>query len=66
MYFQGFLNIDEEVWPLIVRPLGFDSGIRTMERNIEGVVRKVARLLVEGKAQSFHVTSQNVKEFLPQ
>lgn len=62
---EGGLVIDEEVWPLIVRPLGFDSGIRTLERNIEGVARKVARLIVEGKAQSFHITPQNVKEFLP-
>ena len=60
------LIIDDDVWANIVRPLGYDAGIRTLERNIDGVVRKVARILVEGKAQSVHVTSQNVKEFLPQ
>ena len=63
---QGALTIDESVWPNIVRPLGYDAGIRTLERNIDGVVRKVARLLVEGKAQSVHVTSENVKTFMPQ
>jgi len=46
-------------------PLGYDAGIRTMERTIEGVVRKVARLIVEGKGTSFTVTLQNIKEFLP-
>lgn len=62
----GSLMIDDDVWANIVRPLGYDAGIRTLERNIDGVVRKVARMLVEGKAQSVHVTSQNVKTFLPQ
>lgn len=60
------LKIDEEVWANIVRPLGYDAGIRTLERNIDGVVRKVARMMVEGQAQNVHITSQNVKTFLPQ
>lgn len=63
---QGSLVIDPDVWANIVRPLGYDAGIRTLERNIDGVVRKVARIIVEGKAQSAHITSANVKEFLPQ
>ncbi len=60
------LTIDEEVWINIVRPLGFDAGIRTLERTISGITRKVARLIVEGKAQKFQITPKNVKEFLPQ
>lgn len=63
---DGSLTIDEEVWTNVVRPLGYDAGIRTLERNIDGVVRKIAKLMVEGKGNSFHITSQNVKEFLPQ
>ncbi|MBI3380004.1 AAA family ATPase [Candidatus Gottesmanbacteria bacterium] len=59
------LQIDDNVWPQIVRPLGFDSGIRTLERTINGVCRKVARMIVEGKGQSFHITVENVKQFLP-
>jgi ATP-dependent Lon protease len=62
----GALTIDDDVWANIVRPLGYDAGIRTLERNIDGVVRKVAKMLVEGKAENVRVTSQNVKEFLPQ
>ena len=57
--------IDEAVWPAIIRPLGFDSGIRSLERTIEGMCRKVARMIVEGRAQSVTITAQNVKEFLP-
>ena len=63
---EGALTIDPDVWANIVRPLGYDAGIRTLERTIEGLVRKVARAIVEGKGTSFHITAQNVKEFLPQ
>lgn len=59
------LNINESVWPTIIRPLGYDSGIRSLERAIEGVCRKVARMIVEGKTQTVNVNSGNVKEFLP-
>lgn len=58
------LVIDELVWPTIIRPLGFDSGIRSLERAIEGVCRKAARMIVEGKVQIVNVTPENVKEFL--
>jgi len=58
------LIIDGSVWPTIIRPLGFDSGIRSLQRAIEGVCRKAARMIVEGKAQTVNVNSQNVKEFL--
>lgn len=60
------LKIDDDVWANVVRPLGYDAGIRTLERNIDGVVRKVARMIVEGQAKEVHVTSANVKTFLPQ
>lgn len=60
------LKIDDDVWANIVRPLGYDAGIRTLERNIDGVVRKIAKQMVEGKSQGVHISSQNVKEFLPQ
>src|SRR3989344_5531301 len=59
------LQMDDDVWAHVVRPLGFDSGMRTLERTIEGIVRKVARQVVEGKGNSFKITTQNVREFLP-
>ena len=62
---DGQLYLDDAVWPTIIRPLGFDSGIRSLQRAIEGICRKVARMIVEGKAQSVTITEQNVKEFLP-
>ncbi len=60
------LTFDENVWPQIVRPLGFDAGIRTLERTIDGVVRKVAREIVEGKVQSVKLSPLNAKQYLPQ
>lgn len=59
------ITIDDEVWANITRPLGYDAGIRTLNRNIEGITRKVAQMIVEGKLQSIHLTKDNVKEFLP-
>lgn len=59
------LKIDDEVWAHIVRPLGFDAGMRTLERTIQAVVRKTARMIVEGKGKAFRVTTQNVRDFLP-
>jgi ATP-dependent Lon protease len=63
---ESQLIIDESLWPAIVRPLGFDSGIRTLERTINGICRKAARILVEQKVPSVTITGANVKEFIPQ
>jgi ATP-dependent Lon protease len=46
--------------------LGFDAGIRTLERIIDGIVRKVAREIVEGKTNGVKLTPENVKQYLPQ
>lgn len=59
------IAVDQNVWPKIVRPLGFDSGVRTLERTINGICRKVARQLVEGKGNKFHITEENIADFLP-
>lgn len=61
---ENQLYIDENLWATIMRPLGFDSGIRSLHRTIEGMCRKAARLIVEGKAQIVAINPQNVKEFL--
>lgn len=63
---QGVLSIDDSVWPQIVRPLGYDAGIRTLERTINGIVRKVAKEIVEGKGKTFYLTQENIKDYLPQ
>ncbi len=58
------LTIDSSLWPQIVRPLGFDAGIRTLERTIQTIARKVAREIVEGKTQAVHLTADNFKQYI--
>lgn len=62
---EDSIVIDDSVWPKVVRPLGFDAGIRTLERTIQGLVRKVARMVVSKEGEKFHITDTNVKQFLP-
>jgi len=59
------LTIEESLWPKIVRPLGYDSGIRTLERTIKGICQIIAKLVVEGKGNHFYLTEDNIKQFLP-
>ena len=57
---------DEEVWPLIVRPFGFDAGMRQLERNLNQVVRKVAKRILVENVPTYKVTPTNFREFFPQ
>lgn len=62
------LIIDDALWPSIIRPLGYDSGIRSLERTIETMTRRIAKMVVEGKMAknaAFAINSQNLKQFLP-
>lgn len=61
---KGDLVIDEATWPQILRPLGFDSGIRSLFRSLQAISRKVARKKVEGEAGPFRVTNENLGEYL--
>lgn len=58
------LIIDEAAWPQILRPLGFDSGIRSLSRSLQAICRKVARRKVEGNVGPFKITVENLGEYL--
>ncbi|MDP1722834.1 MAG: AAA family ATPase [Candidatus Gottesmanbacteria bacterium] len=58
------LTIDEDLWPKLVRPLGYDAGIRSLERTMNALCRKVARMIVEGKGNSYHISKENMKEYM--
>lgn len=58
--------LKDEVWPAIVRPLGYDMGIRTLQRTLEGAVRKAARIIVEKGYNEVIINQDNRKIFLPQ
>ncbi len=59
------LQIDPNLWPNIVRPFGFDSGIRSLGRTLDAICRKVAKEIVEGKVQDVYINEQNLKSYLP-
>lgn len=60
------LEIQSDVWPQIVRPLGFDAGIRQLERNLTSLCRHAARQIVEGTVDKVVVTLGNVKTYMPE
>src|SRR3989338_5317017 len=62
---QNSQFLEDDVWPQIVRPLGFDAGMRTLERTLNNICRKVAKLKVESKLESLTLTAQNLKDYLP-
>ncbi len=60
------IKIADNMWPQVVRPLGFDAGVRTLQRNIEGMCRKAAKIILEGKVKQIIVDESNIKTYLPQ
>ena len=56
--------IDETTWPQIIRPLGYDAGIRSLERTLQGICRKLARKMVEGETGSIKINTENLGEYL--
>lgn len=60
------LQIQDSVWEQIVRPLGFDAGMRTLDRTISAICRKVAKARVEGKlSENLTITEENLKQYIP-
>lgn len=58
--------IRDEVWPVVTRPLGFDAGIRTLQRTLQGAVRKATRIIIEKGYPEVIITLENKNIFLPQ
>jgi ATP-dependent Lon protease len=64
---ENQIVIDEKLWPEIIRPLGYDSGIRSLEHTLQNIVRKVAYLIVLGKINNraqVVIDQTNIKQFL--
>lgn len=61
------LDFSEDVWPLLIRPLGFDPGIRQLERNLTTLSRKVAKLIVSKPGLGkIVITPENFRDFFPE
>lgn len=61
---SSLLLIDESTWPHIIRPLGFDSGIRSLQRSLQEICRKVAKKVVLGEKGPFNINGQNLGEYI--
>jgi ATP-dependent Lon protease len=57
------LVIDQSVWGLVIRPLGYDPGVRGLERLVNMMCRKAAKIIVSGEATNVRITPDNVKQF---
>jgi ATP-dependent Lon protease len=62
---EAQLSFADDVWIQVVRPLGFDAGVRQLERTLTILARKVARLIVEGKTAGVKITNENFRDFIP-
>jgi len=60
------LQIDQDVWGALVRPLGYDPGIRGLDRLITNICRKSAMIIISGEAETVRVTPDNIKQFMPE
>lgn len=58
------IQITDEAWPLLIRPVGFDAGIRQLERNIATLARSAARQIVGGRPLPIVITPENMKEYV--
>lgn len=58
-------QVDPNLWSGVVRPFGFDTGIRSLGRTLEAMARKVAKDIVEGKTTKVYITAENLKQYLP-
>jgi ATP-dependent Lon protease len=61
---ENGLTVADDVWPLLVRPVGFDAGMRTLERTLQSVARKVARMVIDTNTTNVTITKENIRDFL--
>lgn len=60
------VNFSEDSWPHVIKPFGYEVDIRTLQRTINGILRKVAKKYVEGQAKEVTITPTNLAEYLPE
>ncbi len=59
------LEIGDDVWTNIIRPLGYEAGIRELERTLMGIARKAAKQILLDNETKVVITNDNVKTYLP-
>ncbi|PIR43242.1 hypothetical protein COV24_03775 [candidate division WWE3 bacterium CG10_big_fil_rev_8_21_14_0_10_32_10] len=59
------LEFSPDIWDFLIRPLGFDSGIRSLKKNLESMARKAAREIVMDGTKKVVINTENYKQYLP-
>lgn len=60
------ITVEDVVWQKIARMSGYDPGLRSVERRIEGIVRRVAFKMINGEGNKFTISEANAKEYFEQ
>lgn len=58
------VKLDDAVWAKIARLSGYDPGIRSVERYVETIVRKIAFQFVNKEGTKFVITEANSKNYI--
>ena len=61
---EKHLVLQDNVWPLLIRPTGFDAGLRQLERNLATLARSAARKILEGAPTPIVITPENVRQYV--
>ena len=62
---EGSVKFSDDAWPHIIKPFGYDIDIRSLQRTINGILRKVAKKHVEGVSKHVDITAATLPEYLP-
>lgn len=59
------VRFSPDAWPKIIKPFGYEIDIRSLQRTVNAILRKVARQIVEGKIKEVTITAANLQDYLP-
>lgn len=59
------VEFSPDVWTHVIKPFGYEVDIRTLQRTINAILRKVARKYVEEKVSKVNITTTNLQDYLP-
>jgi ATP-dependent Lon protease len=58
------LIIEDNVWPMLIRPVGFDAGLRQLERNLATIARRAARKILNGVQTPIIISTENLRDYV--
>ena len=62
---SSYVKFSPDVWNHIIKPFGYDVDIRTLQRTINAILRKIAKQRVEGRSGEVTINARNLQEYLP-